>query len=181
MKKALVVLAEGFEEIEAITCIDTLRRGSVNVTVAALAPSPIKGSHGIAVHADVRLTDIRDEFDALVLPGGMPGASNLAASAAINALIDHMAQNSRIIAAICAAPAIVLSPAGVLSGKMATCFPGMENLFAASTKFLADPVVVDGSVITSRGPGTALRFALTVLEKLAGEETARSVGRAMLA
>jgi 4-methyl-5(b-hydroxyethyl)-thiazole monophosphate biosynthesis len=184
-KKALVILAEGFEEIEAVTCIDVLRRAGVQVTVAAANThttlTAIRGSRGICVMPETHLVDAGEEFDALVLPGGMPGAANLAATAHVNTLIASMARRNKIIAAICASPAVVLAPLGILEGKSATCYPGMENEFAASTRFLADPVVVDGTLITSRAPGTAIRFALTVAEKLVGAETARKVAAAMLA
>ncbi|MCX5696398.1 MAG: DJ-1/PfpI family protein [Candidatus Omnitrophica bacterium] len=180
-KNAIVILAEGFEEIEAVTCIDVLRRANINVTAAGLSGTLVKGSHGITLAADKKLEQAGSDFDVLVLPGGMPGAANLAASDKVNTLIKKMNGEGKIIAAICAAPAVVLAPTGILNYKNATCSTGMQTNFDKTTKFKNERVVVDDNLITSRGPGTALSFALTIVEKLIGKELAQKIGTAALA
>ncbi len=180
-KNAIVILAEGFEEIEAVTCIDVLRRANINVTVAGLSGTLIKGSHGITLAADKKLEQAGSDFDVLVLPGGIPGATHLAASHKVNILIKKLNGEGKIIAAICAAPAAVLAPAGILNNKNATCFPGMQTNFHKTTKFKDERVVVDDNLITSRGPGTALSFALAIVEKLIGKELAQKIGTVTLA
>lgn len=175
--KALVPLAEGFEELEAVTIIDVLRRAGVEVTVAALAASPVTGSHAIRVEADALLDAVqRDVFDAVVLPGG-PGAQRLRDDERVKAVVRRLAAEGRLVAAVCAAPT-VLEAAGVLAGKRATVYPGNQ---LPSAEQVEERVVVDGSIITSRGPGTALEFALAVVEKLAGAAKASELARAMLA
>jgi 4-methyl-5(b-hydroxyethyl)-thiazole monophosphate biosynthesis len=180
-KNALIILAEGFEEIEAVTCIDLLRRAEVSLTVAGLRQTHVNGSHGITLIADKALAAVGADFDALILPGGMPGSANLAASEKVTALIKQMHAAGKLIAAICAAPALVLAPCGVLNHKAATCFPGMEDNFGQTTRRQEDPVVIDGNIITSRGPGTAFLFALAIAEKLSGRQTADQLRRATLA
>jgi 4-methyl-5(b-hydroxyethyl)-thiazole monophosphate biosynthesis len=174
--KALVPLAEGFEELEAVTIIDVLRRAGVTVTTAALESSPVTGSHGISIAADARLNQVLGEaFDAVVLPGG-PGAKRLRDDPRINALLQHTASAGRVVAALCAAP-IALEAAGVLAGKRATVYPGNE---LPSAHYVEERVVVDGNVITSRGPGTALEFSLALVEKLVGQATATELSAAMI-
>ncbi|MDD4909615.1 MAG: DJ-1/PfpI family protein [Candidatus Omnitrophica bacterium] len=170
-KKAIVILAEGFEEIEAVTPIDVLRRAGVDVIAAGLTDVKIKGSRGLVVVADKKLEESGTDFDACVLPGGSLGAKNLAASDKVRSLLIKMNQEGKIIAAICAAPALVLIPTGILKGKAATCYPGMQDSFGKNTAYKEDDVVVDGNIITSRGPATALSFALAIAEKLCGKET----------
>jgi 4-methyl-5(b-hydroxyethyl)-thiazole monophosphate biosynthesis len=169
MSAVLVPLAEGFEELEAITVIDLLRRADIEVTTAALVSSPVRGSHGIAVAADTTLEAVRDrEFDMIVLPGGMPGAKHLGEDARLRALLQRMAVQGRITAAICAAPS-VLAQAGLLDGRRATSFPGfLDPTHTPGLKLTDGAVVSDGQVITSRGPGTAMDFALTLIERLRG-------------
>jgi len=181
MKKALIILAQGFEEIEAVTAIDILRRAGIQVTIAGLHDTKIKAARNTVILADGILDLIKDEFDALILPGGMPGASNLASSSTVTNFIKAMHGTGKIVAAICAAPAVVLAPAGILKNKSATCFPGMEDQFGDDVTYKEDAVVVDGNVITSRGPGTALRFALTIVEHLAGKEISEKIRQATLA
>ncbi len=166
-KKALIILADGFEDIEAITPIDLLKRAGVQVTVAGLKSLQVKAAKsGLTVMTETTLESVQDDFDAIILPGGMPGAETLAQSEPVIHLIQNMHRQGKIIAAICAAPALVLTQAGILDGKSATCFTGMENHFSASTKFSAQDVVRDGNIITSRGAGTAFIFALTIIEAL---------------
>lgn len=183
MKKVLVVLAEGFEEIEAVTPIDVLRRAGFEVTIAAVGSSKsVKGSHGIRLEADLLLKDIKETPDAVVMHGGIPGAENLAKSKEFTELLSKMKKEGRLIAAICAAPALVLAPAGILEGKKATCYPGYEKeLIAGKAIFSPERVVVDGHVITSRGPGSALEFSLEIVRSLADDKTADKLAKALLA
>ena len=180
-KKAIVVLAEGFEEIEAITIIDILRRAGIDVTAAGLQDLNVQGSHGITIKADVKLNEIKIDFDACIFPGGMPGATHLGVSEKVQKLIDKMHSENKIIAAICASPALVLAPTGILKGKKATCFPGLQSHFDQSISYVTEAVAIDGNIITSRGPATALEFSLVITEKLTGKETADKVRKATLA
>ncbi|MDP1853302.1 MAG: DJ-1/PfpI family protein [Candidatus Omnitrophota bacterium] len=181
VKKALIILADGFEEIEAITAIDILRRAQIEVIVAGLSNRETRGSHGIKVSTDILLDELKEETSALILPGGSPGAENLAKSPKVASLINKMFKSGKIIGAICAAPALVLEPAGVLKGKKATCFPGMEKLFSREIKFTQEEVVRDGNIITSRGPGTALAFALKIVEVLLDKDTAQTLKEKLVA
>lgn len=176
MSRVLVPLAEGFEEIEAVTVIDLLRRAGVDVVTAGLAPGNVTGSHGIAVQPDAELDDVVDQdFDMVALPGGMPGAENLAADARLLAILRRIADAGGFSAAICAAP-IVLARAGVLAGRRATSFPGFLTPASAPGTILSDdPIVEDGRVITSKGPGTAMDFALALIERLEGDSVRQSV------
>ncbi len=175
-KRALIILADGFEEIEAITVIDILRRADIEVITAGVTDIRIKGSHGITVIADKTLSAAaKEDFDACVLPGGSPGAKNLASSEEVNSIIKEMNKNGKIVAAICAAPAIVLAPSGILRNKTATCYPGMQVNFSRETTYKEAAVVIDGNIITSRGPGTALPFALAIVEKLSGKEACKEL------
>lgn len=179
-KTAIVLLAEGFEEIEAITAIDTLRRAGVRVTVAGIGGTKIRGSRNITIEAEKPVEGIGDVFDAIILPGGMPGSTNLAASQDTSALIKKHFEQGKLIAAICAAPSVVLAPLGILKGKSVTGYPGMTDAFGKETTYKDDKVVVDGNIVTSRGPATALAFALTIAEALAGKETRGKLEKAML-
>jgi 4-methyl-5(b-hydroxyethyl)-thiazole monophosphate biosynthesis len=174
MKRVLVPLAEGFEELEAVTIIDILRRAGIDVVVASLASSPVTGSHGIRLNADTPLAALAEqEFDMIALPGGMPGADHLRKDPRIAEIVRHLHGKGLPVAAICAAP-MVLAAAGVLDGRRATSYPGfLED--AGQATVVGDAVVVDRGVITSRGPGTALDFALTLVETLAGAETRREI------
>ena len=175
--KAIVTLARGFEEIEAVTIIDVLRRAGISVTVAALGEGPVEGSHGIEVGADVTLDAVIDEhFDAVVLPGGMPGSRALADDPRVKELCARSARSGALVAAICAAP-IALEAAGVLRGKRATAYPGNE---LPSAHYVEERVVVDGNVITSRGPGTALEFSLALVERLKNREAADELAGKMI-
>jgi 4-methyl-5(b-hydroxyethyl)-thiazole monophosphate biosynthesis len=186
-KKAIVFLAEGFEEVEAVTPIDYLRRAGVEVTVAAAGRSEIvTGSHGLPVIADCVLGDLVKQgkalpaaWDAVVLPGGLPGADNLAASAEIGAFIRAMAASGKWVCAICASPALVLAPLDVLEGKKFTCYPGMEKKVSGA-HWSGDRVVIDGEVITSRGAGTAGDFAAAIIGKLVSEEAAEKIRQSVL-
>jgi protein deglycase len=168
MPTVLVPLAQGCEEIEAVTIIDILRRAGVTVVSAGLDGKPIRASRGTVLIADTTLDlALGQTFDMLVLPGGQPGTNNLKADARILALLKDMARQDKYIAAICAAPS-VLATAGLLDGKRATSFPGALDAFSR-VHLQTAPVVEDGKFITSRGPGTAMDFALTLAEKLVGK------------
>lgn len=177
MTKVVVPLASGFEEIEAVTVIDVLRRAGVEVVVAGLGASPVRGSHDLGIATDCDLADVRAaDVDAIVLPGGMPGAQYLKEDEGVQALIKALADAGKLTAAICAAP-IALEAAGVLKGRRATSYPGFE---LPSADYCEQRVVEDGGVLTSRGPGSALEFALALVERLVGTERADELRRGML-
>ena len=180
-KKAIVLLAEGFEEIEAMTPIDYLRRAGIEVTVVAIGGNlTVKGARGVSVNADMSLREIETaSFDAVVIPGGMPGAANLAASKETGALIAEAAAAGKLVCAICASPAVVLAPLGLLSGKKFTCYPGMEEKITDG-KWADGSVIIDGNIITSRGAGTAGVFAIAIIEFLLGEGEGKKIAEAVL-
>jgi 4-methyl-5(b-hydroxyethyl)-thiazole monophosphate biosynthesis len=180
-KKALVFLADGFEEVEAVTPIDYLRRAGIEVTTVSISGNKtVKGSHGIPVAADALLAELpAASWDALVLPGGMPGASNLAASAETGALLKAQAEAGRLVAAICASPAVVLAPLALIKGRHFTCYPGMEAQVSGA-QWSEDKVVIDGNILTSRGAGTAGLFAAAVIGKLLSQADADKVARSVL-
>lgn len=180
-KTVLVILADGFEEIEAITPVDVLRRAGLRVTLAGLSGKTVTGAHGVKFQADIALDDYKDFPDALVLPGGMPGAKNLGESEKVVEIIKKMNSQKRTVGAICAAPALVLAPVGILDGRKATCYPGFEKNFPSSVSFSNERVVTDGHIITSRGPGSALEFSLELVERLAGKEKAQALQEGLLA
>ncbi len=179
-KKAIVMLAEEFEEIEASTVIDILRRAEIDVVVAGLKDIKVRGSRGMNILADKKFDETGSDFDACVLPGGMLGAVNLASSQKVRSFIKDMNKNSKIIAAICASPAIVLARLGILKGRSVTCYPGLEEKFDKDTTCKEDNVVIDGNIITSRGPATALEFALEIVEKMCGKEMKDKLSKATL-
>jgi len=184
-KKVLVLLAEGFEEVEAITPIDYLRRAGIDVTIAAVGLKlsgkcpVVKGSHGIQIAADMELGTllaekklVPDHWDGVVVPGGLPGSDNLAASKELGVFLQAMDKAGKLVSAICAAPARVLSPLGLLANKRFTCYPGEEvkvlasGSASSSAVWKKDRVVSDRNLITSRGAGTAGEFACAVISKL---------------
>ncbi len=169
MPRVLVPLAEGCEELEAVTVIDLLRRAGIEVVAAGLAEGPIRASRGTVLLPDVLLDEVlHQDFDMVALPGGGPGAERLAGDERVGSLLREMAKSGKFTAAICAAP-MVLAKAGVLAGKNATGYPGvLEEMNLEKVTLRSEPVVVDGAVVTSRGPGTAMDFALTLVEVLAG-------------
>lgn len=174
MIAALVPVAPGSEELEAVTVIDLLRRAGIEVTVAGLGDGPIEASRGVRLLPDTRLEAVRDaDFDLVVLPGGGPGAQALAADAGLQALLRRHAETGAWLGAICAAPSI-LAAGGLLAGRRATSFPGWLDE-ATDVSYREDPVVVDGRIVTSRGPGTAMDFALRLIELVCGREQAAEV------
>lgn len=176
MSRVLVPLAGGFEEIEAITVVDLLRRAGIEVHTAALDGPQVTGSHGITVTADIALDAARaDDYDMIVLPGGMPGADQLKRDARVISMLHRFAADGRYTAAICAAPG-VLAHAGLLEGRAATSFPGFLSTDSApGIRLHTDPVVIDGKVVTSRGPGTAMEFGLALIELLEGRAAREQV------
>jgi 4-methyl-5(b-hydroxyethyl)-thiazole monophosphate biosynthesis len=171
MTKVLVPLATGCEELEAITVIDLLRRAGIEVITAGLeaVPQAVRASRGTLLTPDASLDQaLKQDYDMVVLPGGQPGADNLNADLRIRTLLQAMAQREKYIAAICAAPK-VLAHAGVLKGRRVTSFPGaLDQTQLADVQYEETAVVQDGHILTSRGPGTAMDFALTIIEILAG-------------
>lgn len=180
MADVLVPLAQGCEELEAVTIIDILRRAEINVVSAGLTAEPVRCSRGTVLIADKTLDEaLQQDYDMVALPGGLPGADHLNDDQRIHQLLKQMADGDKYTAAICAAPK-VLATAGILSGKRATSFPGtLEKLDLKDTDIEQNPVVTDGKVITSRGPGTAMEFALVLVEKLRGKEIRNSVESAL--
>ena len=179
--RALVFLFPGFEEIEATTIIDVLRRCNIDVTVAGQNNQLVEGGHKIAIAAEQSIMKVdASNFDAVICPGGGLGTENLRNNQKVLDIIKLAFKSNKVVAAICAAPA-VLSDAGVLKGKKCTIYPGMESELEKGGGIPSeDVVVVDGNIITSRGPATALPFALKVAEKLVGKKVAEEAGKRML-
>lgn len=169
-------LAPGFEELEAVTIIDLLRRAQIDVTVAGLEKGPITGSRGTRIVPDTLLSSaVNSDYDMLVLPGGLPGADNLNSDNHIHDLLQQMSVKGKYIAAICAAPK-VLASAGLLDNKEMTSYPGsLSEMPVAGMHNSGKDVVVDGNVITSRGPGTAMDFSLQLIQLLSGEAVRKQV------
>ena len=179
MARACVLLAPGFEEIEAVTVVDVLRRAEIDARVVGVEGCAVEGAHGIRVHADATLEEVATEpWDLVVLPGGMPGAANLRDSPAVQQLVRAQHANGGRLAAICAAP-IALSAAGVLAGRRATSYPAFAEQLRCG-EYCEEAVVVDGPIITSRGAATALAFALRLVRELCGPDREAALGKAML-
>lgn len=179
----LVPLADGFEEIEAVTVIDVLRRAEIGVTTATLAAGGdlvVTGAHAIAVTADARLSDVDlDEVDALVLPGGMPGTRHLTEDQRVLDLVAALAERGQPVAAICAAPS-VLAAAGVLEGRRATSHPAWRDRLAGAAVVDGSAVVTSDTIVTSQGVGTALAFALELVRQWKDDATAEALAEAMV-
>ncbi len=169
-------LADGFEEVEGLTVVDILRRAGVELQmVSIMGRKNVMGAHQIEVMADILLEDIKEAAEMLILPGGIPGTSNLAAHAGLDQLLRESAEKDIYLAAICAAPT-VFGDKGMLNGKHATCYPGMEEgLLGAEAQ--KDSVVVDGKFITSRGVGTAIDFGLKLAEILKGKAVSNDIAK----
>lgn len=176
MASVLVPLADGCEELEAVTIIDILRRANIKVTTAGLKEGPVTASRGVVLIPDTTLDKaLAVQYDMLVLPGGLPGADHLDGDPRIHSLLKKMNTDGNKIAAICAAPK-VLANAGLLENRSATSYPGvLDKMKVTAMTYTADAITRDGNVITSRGPGTAMDFALTLIEVLAGKETKNNV------
>jgi len=178
---ALILLAQGCEELEAITCIDLLRRGNIKVTVAGLSNQTIIASRGVKIEPDITIGEIKNKiYDMVILPGGLPGADNLNASNEVHELLNNHHKNNKWLAAICAAPK-VFAKAGFLNNRNYTCYPDSVNeIDLVSSRYLVDAVVVDDNIVTSRGPGTAIDFALKLIELLSSEEVKDVVEQQLL-
>lgn len=176
MARVLVPLASGCEELEAVTIIDLLRRAEVEVISAGLTPGPVKASRGTVLLPDALLDDVIDQhFDMVVLPGGLPGADNLEQDARIKHILKQTHQQGHLVAAICAAPK-VLANFGLLDNCRATAYPGvLDPQQFPNILISTQPVEIDGTIITSKGPGTAMDFALTLVECLCGAEKKEQV------
>ena len=192
-KKIFILLAEGFEEVEALTPADILKRSGCEVvlvncaskTVPQSSEAPfVTGSHGFSVKTDMALQDaVNAGFpDAVILPGGMPGSVNLAENKAVEDFVLHMDKAGKLVAAICAAPAVAFAKFGILKDRKFTCYPGMEADVPAAlcAEWLEQPVVRDGNCITSRGPGTAAAFGFAVADYLLGENHSAGLRKGML-
>lgn len=179
MARVVVPLADGFEEIEAMSIIDILRRADIEVVIAGLHDGPITSARGVKVIPDTTIDTIKaEDFDMIVLPGGQPGSDNLNADQRVRNLIVEFYNKGKLTGAICAAP-YVLANAGILEGKKATSYPAYKDKITGAM-YLEDNVVEDGNVITSRGPATAACFAFKIVERLKGKETAENIRKAML-
>jgi 4-methyl-5(b-hydroxyethyl)-thiazole monophosphate biosynthesis len=178
MATVLVPIAHGCEELEAVAIIDLLRRAGIAVTVAGLEAGPVTASRGVVLLPETTLDEVLDrDFDMVVLPGGLGGAQRLEADRRITALLRRMAEQGRYVAAICAAPK-VLASAGLLDGREVTAYPGILD-DRADLRLSSAAVVRDGTFITSRGPGTALDFALCLIEVLGGRAQRDTVEAAL--
>jgi len=180
MKKVMVAVAPGFEEIETITVVDILRRAGARVDLAGTQPEPIEGSRGVRILADVQLSEIdHKDYDLVVLPGGQPGTTNLQNNESVLGIIRGMNEDKKTVAAICAAP-MVLQTAGVLKDHTTTSHPSVQEKLNG-VRYSEDRVVVDGNLVTSRSPGTAMEFALKLVEILFGPERVQTVNNGVLA
>jgi len=179
--KVLMHLADGFEEIEAISVVDILRRAAINIQmVSIMGKSEVTGAHNITVIADVLYEAVEySDVDMIILPGGLPGTQTMAKHAGLKEQLLIAAEQGKWIAAICAAPTI-LGNLGILKGKAATCYPGNEQHLQGADISVADNTIIDGNIITSRGPGTSLHFALAIVEVLKGSELANTIRQKMI-
>jgi 4-methyl-5(b-hydroxyethyl)-thiazole monophosphate biosynthesis len=169
-----VILADGFEEIEALTPVDVLRRSNVDVKTASISGEQVHGAHGVVVTADVPISAVKeDEIEAIVLPGGLPGATNLDKNKRVRELVTYTVKNNIPTCAICAGP-MVIGNLGFLEGKNAICYPGFEN-YLKGAKISRDPVCTDGNIITAKGPGVAYEFAFAILAKLKGARAVEEI------
>ena len=182
MAKVYVFLADGFEDVEALIPIDVLRRGGVDVITVSTTEFPlVESAHGVSIEADIQF-DQSDYSDAdlLMLPGGMPGASNLFAHDGVCEALKAQFEAGKKIAAICASPAVVLAPLGILDGKKATCYPGFEEALAqTAAKYTGDLVTVDGNITTGEGPAAAFPYAYELLTQLVDKQTSDQIAEGM--
>lgn len=179
-----IFLAPGFEEIEALATVDAMRRAGMKIVEVSVTDTKhVTGATGQTVVADSLLADI-DPTDAewIIIPGGQPGADNLHSSQKVNEIIKNQYERGGKIAAICAGPAVVVAPTGILKGKKATCYPGLGNMIESEGgTYVKEPVVIDGNIITSEGPGTSLMFAKAIISASVGKEKADETLSSMLA
>ena len=180
MKNIFVFLAEGFEEIEALTPVDVLRRAGLSVqTVSVMDEQIVAGAHGVPVLADKMFAEINPEdAEMILLPGGLPGATNLDAHEGLGQMIQDFAKEEKPLAAICAAP-LVFGNRGLLQGKKATCYPGFET-YLQGAEYTAALVEKDGNFITGKGPGAAMEFAFAIVEKYCGIDKVNELKQGMM-
>lgn len=181
MNTSYLFLAEGFEEVEAITTIDIMRRAGLKLNTVSISSNlDVTGAHGITIKADSLFNETNfADAEWLILPGGLPGADNLAGFKPLNDLLVSHHNHNGNIAAICASPAVVLAPLGILDGREAICYPGFEEAMKSAKKGYM-PVCQDGNIITANGPAAATAFALAIVAKAAGEERSREVAEGLL-
>ncbi|MBR3614301.1 MAG: DJ-1/PfpI family protein [Clostridia bacterium] len=177
MKKIAVFLADGFEEIEALTVVDVARRAKMQCDMISIENEEVVGAHNVVVKADKKISDEIKEYDMIVLPGGLPGADNLAKDKKVLELVKYFNNNNKYIAAICASPAMVLSAAGIEESRYITAYPGedFENMLEKAN-YVEELVVVDSNLITSRGPATTLLFAYKIIDVLGGNSESLKEG-----
>ena len=182
MAKVYVFLADGFEDVEALIPIDVLRRGGVEVVTVSTTDFPlVESAHGVNIEADLQFDQVdTSDADLIMLPGGMPGAANLYAHEGVCKAVCDQAAAGKKIAAICAAPAVVLAPLGLLEGKKATCYPGFEQaLNDVGAQYTGDLVTADGNITTAEGPAAAFPYAYELLNQLAGREVSDQIAEGM--
>ncbi|WP_455498137.1 DJ-1 family glyoxalase III [Coprobacter sp.] len=181
MKISYLLLAEGFEEIEAFTTVDMLRRAGIEIkTVSITSDTKVKGAHDITVRADMTFDEnVLSDAKWIILPGGLPGAKHLEEYTPLIEMLKKRAASGENIAAICAAPALVLGKNGILKGKRATCYPGFEQYLTDAT-YTAQPVEIDGNIITGNGPASTIKFASAIIEKSMDKEIADAVKKGMM-
>ncbi len=180
MKRAAIFMADGCEEIEGLTVVDILRRAGIEIDMVSIGKDEkINGSHGIVFLADALISCFKPgDYDAFIIPGGKKGTENLLASEAVKSILKTAFEEGKLVAAVCAAPT-VLGAAGILKEKKATCYPGFEDRLDCKT-FSEERVVVDGNVITSRGMGTSIEFALAIVRYLEGAEKADTISKGII-
>lgn len=180
MKKVYVFLADGFEDVEALIPVDVFRRGGLDVTtVSIMGDYVVETAHGVRIFADTLIEDVDvSDADLLFLPGGMPGASNLYAHKGVCEMVKAQAEKGRKVAAICAAPAVVLGQLGILKGKRATCYPGFEHLLEGAT-YTGGLISIDGNITTGEGPAAAFPFAYDLLGQLTSPQIADQIAEGM--
>lgn len=178
MKKVIVLLANGFEEIEALATVDIIRRANLTCDMVSIEEEMVETSHGMFVKADKTIKNIEDSYDAIILPGGMPGAKNLKENNEVIKLIKKFNSEGKLLGAICAAP-IVLYEAGILQGKNYTCYPGFEKDMVGCM-YTGAMIEKYGNIITGKGPGAAFDFAFTILRELGYETLLNSIKTGML-
>ena len=182
MAKVYVFLADGFEDVEALIPIDVLRRGGVEVVTISTTIFPlVESAHGVNIEADLQFDQVDySDADLLMLPGGMPGASNLFAHDGVREVLQKQYKAGKKIAAICASPAVVLAQLGILDGKRATCYPGFEQALAeAGATYTGDLVTVDGNITTGEGPAAAFPYAYELLTQLVDKQTSDQIAEGM--
>ncbi|OQX29374.1 MAG: hypothetical protein B0D92_04070 [Spirochaeta sp. LUC14_002_19_P3] len=177
--KTVLFLADGFEEVEAVTAADYLRRANIEVIIAGVGTKTPTGSKGITISTDLDASSLSGDFDGVILPGGMPGAVNLSNSPVVEKFCRTLMEHGKLVAAICAAPVVALERFGLLHHRKFTCYPGYEKQ-AKTGIFLEDRVVIDKNLITSRGPGTAGEFAIELIRYLTDTPTAEQIAGAAL-